>query len=36
MIIESNTGNHKLIEDWAKILDTPIGRENDRTHGIDE
>jgi len=34
MVVESQAGIYRWIENWAVIPDTPRGRENGRTHGV--
>ncbi len=34
MLIKSGLNTYKWIDDWAKIPDTPGGRENGRTHSV--
>lgn len=34
MTIDSPIGTYRWIEDWVKIPDSPLGRENGRTHAI--
>lgn len=34
MHIQGRLGSYRWIENWARIPDSPLGRENGRTHGV--
>ena len=35
LVIETTIGNYRWHEDWVKIPDSPTGKANGRTHGIE-